>query len=342
MDKQGSEHIDPSLIEEAARWQTVLSSGDATDADIEQHMDWLLADPRHVLAEEHVAATMKNASEFEMAARSAFADDFRVGNASIEEQSWLKKLLSSIEGPKLAIGSALVAALLFVAVLPTITMTNTGYEVTTYASASGVQTVTLSDGSSVSLFEGTEISVEMTDAARTINLTKGRAFFDVVSNKERPFYVNTGLRQVRVVGTRFEVIREQAYERVAVNEGLVSVSSSVDGETHSEPLLIEPGVTAMYAEEQQSPTVTKGDADRIGAWTEGVLTFKKSPLSDVIAAVNELFPEGQLVLADEKLATQPFSGTLVVSSPLKMAQQLAEFMSLRLLVHDTWIELAAK
>ncbi len=333
MTDRDTKHIAPSILDEAAKWQVKLSSGTVSDSDIADHMEWLLADPRHLEAEERVAATMRVSTEFEVAAKVAFASDFEVDQRNSARKSFWSRFFSEWGGLPYGIAIATAAAVLIFAVIPNIQDKNIPDTGQTYMAREGrVESVQLSDGSTVALFANSEIFVRMSLEARVVELKSGRAFFDVTSDKNRPFYVNTTARQVRVVGTRFEVVRGESFERVSVNEGLVSVDVLYPQQTPeaaSVPVLIEPGMVALYNEEQMVPILSTDDASTVGAWSEGVLIYKSKPLGDIVSAINDLFPNTPIRLMDEKLASMAFSGTLVVSSSEQMARQLGEFLSLK-------------
>jgi len=334
-------------FDEAATWYTRLNSGVATDLDVERHMDWLFVDPRNLEAYEKVVATMAEAANFEAAARSEFAADFAsAAPASTKLADFWRDLIAGLSWPQYAMAATAVAVLFFITVLPTTTLYDRPSEPHVFAANSGkVETVKLADGSHVSLFADSEISVVMTDEVRDIHLIRGRAFFDVVSNPSRPFLVNAGTRQVRVVGTRFEVMRAEGYDRVAVNRGLVSVAllPSLRLDQHvTAPILIEPGTVARYDAGAAEPVLSNMAPDSIGAWAKGVLVFKDKPLSEVLLEINKLFPSKPLRLETAVLSQKAFSGTLVVSSAEKMAQQLANFLSLDIRITESEIFFRSK
>ncbi|MEX0297606.1 MAG: FecR domain-containing protein, partial [Kordiimonas sp.] len=278
MINRDTKHIAPSILDEAAEWQVKLSSEAVTDADIASHMEWLLADPIHVEAEEIVAATINVSTEFETAARKAFSDDFEAENVNLEEKSFWSRLLGSSAGLPSGIAIVAVAALLFFTIVPNTEQRSLPDTEQTYVAESGrVESVKLDDGSIIALFSNSEISVSMSSDTRVVELKRGRAFFDVRSDKNRPFLVNTAARQVKVVGTRFEVVRGKQFERVSVNEGLVSVDTLFDQSTPeaaSTPVLIEPGMVALYSRSQMVPMLSTKDANNVGAWSGGVLTYR--------------------------------------------------------------------
>ncbi|UTW59317.1 FecR domain-containing protein [Kordiimonas sp. SCSIO 12603] len=318
--------IDQKLIDEAAEWQAKLAGGALSDAERVRHMEWLLEDPAHTDAFEYVQEAYVGVGQHEQQIRAAFASDLKI--PSNQGAVAPKPMNASWVWPKFATGLAAVAALLFVVFFPQTPFYDAPSDPHIYsASTDGLKNVKLMDGSRVTLFAGSRISVEMDDGARNVALESGRAFFDVVSDKDRPFYVNTGERQVRVVGTRFEVLKADGFDRVSVNEGLVSVASQA-GEEKTPAILIEPGTVATYASTSDEPILKEVDPTTIGNWTEGVLRFKEQPISEVLAQIQLIYPTIHAVVTAE--GDTVFSGTLVVTEPETMLRELAEFTGMEL------------
>ena len=85
------------------------------------------------------------------------------------------------------------------------------------------RTVTLSDFSRVTLNTNSRISVAYNEQSeiRRIHLLQGEAFFDVAKDPLRPFVVNVNGKEIRVVGTAFNVKSNSGYLEVLVKEGIV-------------------------------------------------------------------------------------------------------------------------
>ncbi len=331
MAKYEKNDIALEVLDAAAAWHARLNTGDASDHDIEQHMDWLLADPAHAEAFEHVAATMRDAKTFEQAARAAFAEDLKpprkIDSVAAADEGFMK----GWSWPQWAVAGAVAATLIFTIMAPGSGLLQPSAPLQIYAAADdAIESVKLSDGSTVSLFGGSELAVTMKNDERLLTLTKGRAFFGVAKDASKPFVVLAGNRQITVVGTRFEVILGVDFEQVAVNEGLVSVDTVLSADIQS--LLIEPGTIATYKTGNSSPDIAEVAAAAIGAWSEGILSFDNRPLNEVVAAIQQIFPEKALRLGDEKLHEMTFSGTLVVSKSEAMMRQLGMFLNLKLVV----------
>lgn len=87
----------------------------------------------------------------------------------------------------------------------------------------------LPDSSKVTLNSKSELvySDKFNEALREITL-KGEAYFDVTSNKEKPFIVKTKGLSTKVLGTEFNIKESEETITVTVAEGLVRVSNSLD------------------------------------------------------------------------------------------------------------------
>lgn len=94
-----------------------------------------------------------------------------------------------------------------------------------------IREVTLSDGSTIWLNEGSTISV-----SKEFNLKKrelwliGEAFFDVAKNKEKPFIIHTNKINIKVLGTAFNV---KSYpEEKSVETSLIRGSVEITLDEH--------------------------------------------------------------------------------------------------------------
>ena len=137
--------------------------------------------------------------------------------------------------------------------------------------------VTLSDGTQVNLNSGSTLTVT---GDRSVFLD-GEGWFDVRSDKDNPFIVETpsGI-SVKVTGTQFNLSN---YKEEEFKVLLVKGSIELDGTA--------PGVPSKLSPSQQV-TVKKGNASTgvrdlqqqksETAWKEGVLVFEDKPLSEAI------------------------------------------------------------
>jgi transmembrane sensor len=157
-----------------------------------------------------------------------------------------------------------------------------------------VQNITLSDKSTITLNTNSEIKVTLTNEQRKVDLISGEAFFNVTSNKDRPFIVTSGQQEITVVGTQFNVHKMQTGIEVAVLEGIVQVQQKLNVKTENQlkpvgqdKYLLEKGIVGKFntATEIIMPLETAKLAKKV-SWRNGLLVFKNENLQTVIDQLN--------------------------------------------------------
>ena len=137
--------------------------------------------------------------------------------------------------------------------------------------------VTLADGTSVQLNSGSSLRVL---GERRVFLD-GEGWFDVETDKEHPFYVETpsGI-SVKVTGTQFNLsnYKEEDF-KVLLVKGSIELKSAPKGTPltvkPSEQVTVKRGMASKeFANLQEKKNTT--------AWKEGVLVFDDKPLRDAI------------------------------------------------------------
>jgi transmembrane sensor len=107
-----------------------------------------------------------------------------------------------------------------------------------YTAGFGEQrTLTLADGSVVTLNTESQIKVDFSEKRRSIELQKGEAFFRVAHDASRPFFVDAKDAIVRAVGTQFNVKIAPQDTVVSVVDGVVNVSLNNDSSSAVSRLL---------------------------------------------------------------------------------------------------------
>lgn len=149
------------------------------------------------------------------------------------------------------------------------------------------ENIQLPDGSLVQLNSGSEIQFyeNFSDSARYVTLL-GEAYFEVTRDR-RPFVVNTGNAQIRVLGTKFDIWARDEETRVTVREGRVSLRAlELLPETAVELTANQMSVCQnAYPPEPPRPV----DADHLLGWLEGNIVFNQTPLTEVIAELQRVY-----------------------------------------------------
>jgi transmembrane sensor len=179
-------------------------------------------------------------------------------------------------------------------------------------------TITLPDGSKVTLNTETVVRTEAIKGRRQIYLDRGQAFFQVAHDTHRPFVVNAAGRTVTAVGTAFDVRVDQGRFEVTLVEGKVRVEAPVPeaaagaapsgkAAPHLQSTEMVAG-TQLLATTDTSWKLQPTDARREISWTTGQLVFLRQPLGEVAAELNR-YSDVKIVIADPKLSALPITGT---------------------------------
>ncbi|MCP4457891.1 MAG: DUF4974 domain-containing protein [Cytophagales bacterium] len=147
---------------------------------------------------------------------------------------------------------------------------------------------TLPDGTVVTLKEGATLdAIDFSSDERRVSLT-GKAFFDVVRDESRPFFVVTDDATVRVLGTSFLVDKNAGYTEVCVETGLV-VFSTNDPAKNSMSVNLEPGEMGVIGNHLQGIVKRKNDNQNFLAWKDGALTFERAKSTEVIRILEDVY-----------------------------------------------------
>lgn len=152
-----------------------------------------------------------------------------------------------------------------------------------------VKTITLPDGSTVTLNNATTFSYrqsEFNTAKREVWLKEGEAFFDVTHNPDKQFIVNYDAMQTVVLGTSFNIKAYQALgeSAVTVKTGRVKIMKGND-----ELGIMTPDRRFVYNHTARKSDVKYSDAVVASAWTVGKLTFSDAPFSEIAMRLKNNF-----------------------------------------------------
>lgn len=223
-----------------------------------------------------------------------------------------------------AIAASLILAVGIAVFLNAGVLFNTDSEHTVLASGEQYETaigerstITLPDGSFVTLNTNSRIEVDFTSAAREIRLIRGQGYFEVEKEVGRPFIVAAGDKRVVALGTAFDVRFDKAdMVQVTLVKGLVEVTDAAPAprpqeganpEAGAKKIRLKPG-ERLVAKADAAPEIEKTDTVEETSWKTGKLIFRDRPLSAVIEEMNR-YSVQQLALADDpRLAEMRVNG----------------------------------
>ena len=191
-----------------------------------------------------------------------------------------------------------------------------------------ISTVTLSDGTSVTLSFNADISAQITPSKRQIVLNQGQAFFAVSKDPKRPFTVEAGDQHVSAVGTQFDVRREPNRVEVVLLEGKVSVRDTRDAQVD-----LSPG-QRLIAAGGEPPLVFKVDAQRLTAWRRGWISFDNEALGEAVEEFNR-YSTGPAIVTAPAVGSLRVGGVFRLGRPDRFAAVVQELLPVKAVADST-------
>ena len=168
------------------------------------------------------------------------------------------------------------------------------------------QTITLGDGSRVTLNAGSRLRWAADFGARTRDVyLDGEAYFAVTHDATRPFRVHARNAVAHDLGTRFTVraYDELAQVEVVVAEGSVSLRQD---RINADSAILATGQLGRLGESGR-PTVESNVAvDRWTAWTTGSLVLEGLTVAEALPQLERWY-DATITVADPQLATRRVS-----------------------------------
>lgn len=308
---------DDAVREEAVAWLARLRSG-PNPKDEAAFEEWYAADyPRHARIYDDL---LDNWDRMALAAHTGTARDSDRAVARPGRRYWIATV-------------AAVATLVALAGTESFRLSLLRASATSVSAASRIgeiRSVTLPDGSRVTLDTTSAIQAAYTRSGRHVTLLKGRARFDVAHDPDHPFVVEAGTNLVVAHGTVFDVALNKKGLAVSLLRGSVEVRTNVEGVPRSPPLvrMLLPGQT-LSVEDHGAPSVLSPVTPDEARWPTGMRSFDNYRLEDVVRELNR-YSATKIILADPTSAAERYTGTLSTRDPVGVAQMLAASYGLAL------------
>ncbi|MDG2533488.1 FecR domain-containing protein [Sphingomonas sp. HITSZ_GF] len=299
-----------SIDDRAADWIARLDRGPLSEDENQAFEAWLQGDPRRrgALLRADAAAML---SESAQALGPQF--DPRRFAAPEKPRGLSRRTLIALAGT-----GGTVAALAAI-----------GFSLPAAAITTGlgeVRLVTLDDGSTMMLNTQTSVQVDYGARERRVALLYGEAFFTIVADAHRPFFVDVTGARLRATRARFRVRKlEGRPVDVLVDQGELALAAA----QLPAPLTIPAGTRLVVPPDLPPvalPTPQPVAPDLIMrelAWREGKIAFEGEPL-DQAAAAFARYSRIRIEIPDAALAREPVAGLFSASDPVGFSRAVAQ------------------
>jgi transmembrane sensor len=313
---------DARAAEDAAGWFARLQGEAATGEDWLAFERWLAASPAHARAYEdlerlwveldHVEITRDLGAPPQPARRPL--PRRAEGGRMVSRRAWI------------GAGAAVAAGLAVVAVGAGF-WPSAGDAGQVYRTAPGqTRTIILADGTHIRLNAASQITVSFGRDARRVQMADAEAVFEVAHDAARPFLIAVGDRQVRVVGTEFNLRHRDGRVALTVRRGVVEVRPG--DALQAQPIRVTVGQQLTHEEGRPLQTLALADGEAAFAWTNGQLIYRDRPLSEVAGDLSRRFAV-PVRAADPETASMRFTGVLVTDREADVLRRLEAFAPIR-------------
>ena len=184
--------------------------------------------------------------------------------------------------------------------------------------------LTLQDGTNVWLNSGAEIEYPSLFAgnSRQVRLS-GEALFDVRHDAECPFEVETFATKINVLGTKFNVIADETYDRfsAALLRGRIKVTNLLD--PRRQEIVMKPDDIVnlsngrLFVETIRDPEAL--------CWTEGLVRISGLPFDELMAKFEQVF-DVKIVIARNSIPDiGKISGKIRVNDGIENALHILQY-----------------
>ncbi len=324
-----------SIEEQASIWVMRLAEGEVTASDPE-FARWISESNKHREAFRRLSSFWEGL-EFTEALNDYAESD--VAKASLRQE----RIARRFRPLKPVVWGAVAASLLALASVFMFQQEDTAAEHYTqrFETAIGEQdTISLPDGSTVILNTNSVLKVTFDEDARRLTLGRGEAYFEVASDADKPFSVQTDKGSVTAVGTAFSVSLIEKKLNVVVTEGRVALNSMLDVHSDTNDQFMNarvsaasapPAVNMMEMSAGQAAVIDQGIEDvsiiqpallaKTLDWQDGELSFRGETLDEVVKELQR-YTDISIEIADDKLRQQKIVAYYKVGDVERMFEAL--------------------
>ncbi|WP_236976013.1 FecR family protein [Membranihabitans maritimus] len=171
-------------------------------------------------------------------------------------------------------------------------------------SESVAKTERLADGSTVTLNKNTEIefSRPIFENLRSVQMHSGEAFFKVVHDPTNPFIVNTKELTITVLGTSFNVRKNDSITEIIVETGIVRVDAG------SGPNRLERGEKLTLDTRSEELEIVESQDQLYNYYIDNTFELKDTPLWRVAEVLESAF--GKEIEVHPEISDLPLTTTL--------------------------------
>ena len=158
-----------------------------------------------------------------------------------------------------------------------------------YVPSGKTMELTLEDGTKLWLNSGTKIEYPTVFGrkSRNVKVIDGEVLFDVTKDEKRPFTVSTFASDIRVLGTKFDVVADEdgGIFKTSLIRGKVSVTSNCD---KNDRIILSPDQSVTMADGRLAVSQMSDPMSEI-CWTDGLVNLTDLPFDQLMRRFEKVY-----------------------------------------------------
>ncbi|MCH4248673.1 MAG: FecR domain-containing protein [Acinetobacter populi] len=314
--------IDPTILEKAADWLVLLHSGEMTEQQQLEFQQWQQQHPDHLIAIERATRFNKNFANLP----NTLDINQLLNSKTTLQHTILKKFIWIL--------SPVVATWLAYQYLPWQL-----WQADLSSKTGEVKSITLEDGSSLTLGSNSYVNLHFNDTIREIELIQGEIYIETAKQPpqhQRPFMVETQSGAIQALGTQFSVQQNKPNSPILVQVFQHAVAIAPDQQTHR--TILQQGEMAQF--DQNHILKVEKLQQTQPYWTQHILVVENKPLDQVLAEIYH-YRHGQYFI-DEATKSIKVSGVFSLRNTQQSIETLAQTYDLKLNYYSEYVLYVSK
>lgn len=188
-----------------------------------------------------------------------------------------------------------------------------------FSEKGSVSKVLLEDGSVIWLSSASMVKLEKRKNGEMMAQMSGEAYFDLVPDTRRKFFVDLGSFKVQDIGTRFNI---RAYkEEPAVYTSLVDGKIEFLSKSDQTLLTMKPGEYMQYNKQSMKMALSEQDPTIATAWKDGKFVFINKTLEEICHELENWY-NVKIVIENKTLAATKYTSVIKRTTTIKLVMQM--------------------
>lgn len=323
-------NIDIKIKEEATLWVTCEKEG-LSQNQKEQFNKWIKQNPSHKKAYERMKMVHFVYSSLSRENSQKLSEK---ANVEIRKERFLWR-------NKIIVSAASILLLLCLGLFMNYNTNTLEFSQNYVSNTNKIHKQKLPDGTIISLDAKTNIELKFYKDKRIAILKRGKVLFDVASNKQKPFIIETSNANIEVVGTKFEVVSSKKNTKVNVEEGRVRTYYLSSKKNKKSVIILGARDTITYSNFGKVSNYKKISPEEIALWRNDIISLDEITLKKAISKFSN-YSALPIKISSKEIESYLITGEFSSNQIDIFLKTITKIYPIEVIKKDSFIEISKK